>query len=186
MKLFVRRALFLALLTAGLAAWGAKKKSHPSGSASPTPRRFDVPIPVDDAGSGIQPALVVEFPILDDRGRKMYYFKIGRAVRPDVDHIDMEKAFMQTFDAKGDPDIGVSMSKGVLDMNTRIVTSDEPVVISRSDFKIMGKKMVFDTAARKGELSGHVHMVIYNLQKSSAPAASPSPSAQPSPSPTSR
>ena len=178
MKPFVRRVLFPALLIAGVSASGAGKKSHPSASASASPRRLEIPIMIDHDADGI------DFGTLDDFGRKAYHFKIGKAHRPDADHIDMTNAFMQTFDTKGDPDISVYMTKAVLDENTRIVTSDVPVLISRSDFRIVGQKLVFDTAARKGVLSGHVHTLFYDLDKSAASAASPSPSAQPSAQPS--
>jgi lipopolysaccharide export system protein LptC len=92
---------------------------------------------------------------------------------------------MQSYDDKGTPDTSVYMTSSVLDLDTRIVTSDVPVIVRRADFEIVGQKMIFNTQTRLGKMSGHVRMIIYNRQDTSqaSPSPSPGPSAAPSASP---
>jgi lipopolysaccharide export system protein LptC len=99
-----------------------------------------------------------------------------KAMRPDPDHLEMTTAYMQTYDDKGAPDLGITMTRSVLDLNTRIVTSDVPVTVSRTDFLIIGQNMSFNSQTRAGHMSGHVHTVIYNLQAAAGASPSPSPS----------
>ncbi|MGA3170066.1 MAG: LPS export ABC transporter periplasmic protein LptC [Chthoniobacteraceae bacterium] len=166
-------AISLAISLAGALAWGD------SASPAPTTPRFNVPIPVDHDARGVR------LPYYDDRGKLQMYFIIDKAYRADDSHLDMKNAYMQTYDDKGTPDASVFMTRSVLDLNTRIVTSDVPVIVRRSDFQITGQKMVFNTQTHKGKMSGHVRMIIYNRQAANKPAASPSPAAGTSPRPKS-
>jgi len=184
MKLFAkslrdhRRAAILLLLplllvTGGIAqAHSSKASQSPGGKGSPTPPRFNVPIPIDHNAKG------VDFPIIDN-GKLQMYFVIRKAFRVDLNHLNLTRAFMQTYDDKESPDVTVYMTQCVFDLNTRVVTSDVPVTVRRSDFEITGDKMVFNTQTHIGRLTGHVHMIIYNRQ--SAPGSSPTPSPSPAP-----
>jgi hypothetical protein len=182
-------ALAAVLLAGGPLAYGGKSDANASpspadGSASPspTPNRLNIPIPVSHDAKGVR------LPYFDERGRLQMYFNIKKALRTDLGHLAMENAFMQTYDDKGAPDANIFMTSSVLDLDTRIITSDVPVTVRRSDFEIVGQKMVFNTQTHIGHLSGHVRMVIYNHQDMSqpapTPAKSPSPSAAPQPSVT--
>lgn len=179
------------LLTLRTAAWGNNGKKGdsmdavspvPGASVSPTPPKFNVPIPVSHDAQG------VKLPYFDIRGRLQMYFNIATATRLDLGHLEMKNAFMQTYDEKGTPDASVFLTRSVLDLNTRIVTSDVPVTVRRSDFEIVGSKMVFNTQTRVGRMTGHVRMVIYNRQNMAQPTPSPRPSrdrtATPQPSAT--
>jgi len=167
----VAASLLLAVLLAGsVAAWGndgKKAKGVPGASVSPTPPKLNIPIPVSHDAKG------VKLPYYDERGKLQMYFNIARAYRQDLKHLEMKNAFMQTFDEKGAPDANVFMTVSVLDLDSRIVTSDVPVTVRRSDFEIVGQKMVFNTQTRVGHMTGHVRMVIYNRQVMSSPTPSP-------------
>jgi hypothetical protein len=156
--------------------------ANAAASPTPTPPKFTVPIPVGHDAEGFR------MPYFDNRGRLEMYFNIKKAVRADLNHLNLENAFMQTYDDKAAPDANVYMSRSVLDLNTRIVTSDLPVTVRRADFEIVGQKMTFNTQTRIGHMSGHVRMIIYNHQEmsQSPPSASPTPapSAAPQPSAT--
>jgi hypothetical protein len=189
MKLFVKNfpaLLILAVLLFGdpLARAGKKNDdtggfSGPAASASPTPPppKFNIPIPPGHDARG------VKLPYFDPQGRLQMYFVIAKALRLDLDHLAMKTAYMQTYDDKGAPDANVFMSSSVLDLNTRIVTSDVPVTVRRSDFVIVGQKMVFNTQTHIGHMAGYVHMIIYNRQDMSDSSPSPSPSGNSSPAP---
>jgi len=158
----------------------------PRPPASPSPRpKFDVPIPPGHTAQG------VTIPYADIHGHLQMLVSMKEADRTDEHHLAMTKANMQTYDEKGAPDASIYMTRSVLDLDTRIVTSDVPVVVRRSDFVIVGQKMVFNTQTHIGHMSGHVRMVIYNRQEMSnatpspspGPATAPAPAASPSPRP---
>jgi len=166
--------MLLGICLAGTApAWGHAKSDAPSpgssAGASPTPPKFNVPIPVSHDARG------VKLPYYDERGRLQMYFVIAKAYRMDLKHLEMKKAYMQTYDEKETPDANVYMSDGILDLDTRIVTSDVPVIVRRSDFQIVGQKMVFNTQTRVGHMSGHVRMILYNHTAIAAPSPTISP-----------
>jgi hypothetical protein len=174
---FLSALLFMAILVAAPApAQAGKKKeadvdySDGKAGASPTPVRpkFDPPIPVSHDAEG------VNLPYFE-KGKLQMFFNIAKALRVDLYHIDMENAYMQTYDEKGVPDAAVFMTRSVLDLNTVVVTSDVPVTVRRSDFDIVGQKMVFNTRTRKGRMTGHVRMTIYNRQDMDQASPSPSP-----------
>jgi hypothetical protein len=171
--------LLLPLLLAGGPAFAHSKSSpSPGASATPTPPKFDVPIPVDHVWKG------VDFPFSSE-GKLQYYFVIRKAFRVDPNHLDMTSAYVQTYDDKQVPDITVYMAHCVLDLNTRVVTSDVPVTVQRTDFKVTGDKLVFNTQTHVGRLTGHVRMIIYNLKSTSGLSSpSPTPSQSPAPQPS--
>jgi hypothetical protein len=188
MKLFARNLratrflgillLLPILMPGGIAEAHSRKSPSPIPGASPTPPKLEIPIPVSHNAKG------VDLPFFTN-GKLQMYFVIRKAFRADLGHLDMYHAFMQTYDEKETPDVAIYMTRSLLDLNTRIITSQVPVTLRRSDFEITGQKMVFNTQTHIGRLSGHVHMIIYNLQSATG-AASPSPSkaaTSPSPSP---
>lgn len=107
------------------------------------------------------------------------FFNIQKALRVDENHLQMKNAYMQTYDEKQTPDANVFMTLAMLDLTTRIVTSDVPVTVRRSDFEITGENMVFDTQKRKGQMRGRVRMTIYNRASMAAALPTPAPIAQP-------
>jgi hypothetical protein len=176
--------LMTALLAGGCLAHARKHEpidlSGPDASASPTPTppKFNVPIPVSHFALGFN------YLYFDDQGRPQMYFSIKKATRVDFGHMALEQAYLQSYDDKGTPDADVYMSRSSLDLNSRVVTSDVPVTVRRADFEIVGQKMSFNTQTRVGHMSGHVRMIIYNRQTASQGSPSPSPSPSPGPSAT--
>jgi hypothetical protein len=191
----------LLLLAAMIMAGSALAHTDPDGSGSPTatpkpkhratpkpgasvtpsatPSKFQVPIPTG------HDAEHMAIPYLDNRGRLQMFVVIKKAVRTDDGHLAMENASIQTYDDKGDPDANIYLARSVLDLDTRIVTSEVPVFVRRSDFVIVGQKMVFNTQTHVGHMSGHVRMAIFNHQEvaggTPTPTPSPSPTSSPSP-----
>ena len=178
--------LLTALVAGGPVALASRKEGTPdlsgtAASATPTatPPKFNVPIPPGHNAHG------VTIPYYDAKGKLQMFFNIYSALRVDANHLSMERAYMVSYDDKGTPDTNVYLARSVLDLNTRIVTSDVPVVVRRSDFVIVGQKMIFNTQTRVGQMSGHVRMIIFNRDDTAQPSPSPSraPSAAPSVSP---
>ena len=56
----------------------------------------------------------------------------------------------------------IDMRTSVLDLKTRILSSQERTTIQRSDFNIAGDSVQFDTNSKTGRLIGNVKMVISN------------------------
>jgi hypothetical protein len=164
-------AILALLLTATPPAWAGRKDSPtPAPSATPAPGpKFNPPIPVNHG------AVKVKLPYFDQAGRLQMFFNIQSAFRVDLNHLQLEDAYMQTYDEHRAPDANVFMTKSMLDLDTRIVTSDVPVIVRRSDFLIEGQKMVFNTQTHVGHMSGHVHMVIYNRTEMAHASPTPGP-----------
>ena len=116
-----------------------------------------VPIPVGHGAKG------VKLPYFDGNGKLQMDFSIESAYRIDADHLQMKLVKMQTYDETGKMEMMIELPSSSLDLTTRIVTSDEPVTIRRSDFEITGETMVFDTQTKSGKLVGKVRMLIFNL-----------------------
>ncbi len=154
--------------------------STAKASPTPPPPKFNPPIPIDHNAEG------VNLPYWDKKGNLQMFFTIEKAIRADLGHLNMENAYMQTYDDKGAPDAAVFMTRSMLDLNTLIVTSDVPVTVRRADFDIVGQKMTFNTRTRQGHMGGHVRMTIYNREDmgQSSPTPSPQPPPQPPPKAT--
>ena len=170
--------LLLAILLApGVHAWAGRKETPtPGASASPKPK-FDVPIPPDHGAD------YVKLPYFDERGRIQMYFNIQHAFREDLNHLQLTNAYMQTYDEHQAPDANVTITQGVLNLDTRVITSDVPVTVRRSDFQIVGQKMSFNTQTKVGHFSGHVHMIVFNRTEMAKATPSPTPAAKPGASP---
>jgi Lipopolysaccharide-assembly, LptC-related len=70
-----------------------------------------------------------------------------------------------TYTPEGQPDLTIELSEAILNLNTRILSSNERSAIKRSDFNIVGDSVEFDTNSRVGKLVGNVKMVITSQSK---------------------
>lgn len=118
--------------------------------------QFDIPIPVGHNASGIR------LPSYDANGKLQMYFTVDKAFRIDDDHLKMANLRIETYDDTQTPQMMIDSSDSVLDLSTRILSSNKPVTVRRSDFEITGQAMTFDTNTREGKFTGHVHMLIFN------------------------
>ncbi len=165
-----RRALILGLLLANGVAWSAwaqqakpkKKKAPVQGTATPEPNA-QVPLPIGHEAKGLV------LPDIDANGHVRGRFVAGTARRQDQDHMEFKDLNITSFNDQNEVELQVVMAQGVLDMNTRVLTSPTLTKVKRSDFEIVGDRARFDTVARQGTLTGKVHMTITNAQKYSAP-----------------
>lgn len=137
----------------------AKKKEQKPASDGPPPPKFNVPIPLKRDAKG------VKLPYFDTDGKLQMNFDIELATRIDNEHLQMKAAKLETYNADGALEMTVEIATSILDLNTRVITSDKPVTIRRTDFELTGENMTFDTQTRAGKLLGKVRMVIYNRSK---------------------
>lgn len=93
--------------------------------------------------------------------------QIGKRV--DSDHLDMTVLRIETFDDDGKQEMTIDLPQSILDLNTRVISTENGVLIKRSDFELTGKAMVFNTETKQGHIAGNVHMLIYNLDDETNP-----------------
>jgi|ERR1043166_1092868 hypothetical protein len=99
-------------------------------------------------------------PDFDNQGNLRGRFEAGTARRIDDGHIGFENLKITTYTLEKQPDLEVDMRTSVLDLNTRILSSQERSTVKRADFNIVGDSVQFDTNAKTGHLVGNVKMVI--------------------------
>ncbi|SRR5579862_267910 len=109
-----------------------------------------------------QDAHGLRFPIYDETGNLQMYFVMDVARRVDTNHMGMSNVELQTFNGKKEPEMKINMEKAILDLNTRIVTTDKHVLIRRADFEMTGDGAVYNTLTGDGQLRGKVRMLIFN------------------------
>jgi lipopolysaccharide assembly outer membrane protein LptD (OstA) len=158
------RALILILLAAFLSSLalagdgtGKKRKKNRNAAASPSPAEqglTNIPLPIGQEAKG------VVIPDFDMQGSLRDRFEAGTAKRLDENHIQLRDLKMTTYTPDQKNDLHIAMSDSVLNLKTRVIASQERTTVRRSDFRIEGDSMQFDTNTRQGTLVGNVKMVI--------------------------
>ncbi|MHA3773833.1 LPS export ABC transporter periplasmic protein LptC [Verrucomicrobiota bacterium sgz303538] len=110
----------------------------------------------------------LKIPYFNPDGKLQMIFNIGRASRLDENRVSMDDMELETYDDQGQPEMNIELPTSVLDLNTKVITTDTNVTIKRSDFEITGHSMEFNTETRQGKLSGSVRMLIYDLGEEAA------------------
>jgi hypothetical protein len=134
-----------------------KKKARAAGSpgASPAEQSLtNIPLPIGHEAKGLV------LPDFDGNGRLRGRFEAGTARRIDREHVGFQQLKITTYTPESQPDLKIEMHTSVLDLKTRVLSSQERTTIQRSDFNIAGDSVEFDTNARTGRLMGNVKMVI--------------------------
>jgi hypothetical protein len=136
---------------------GRKKRARAGGTpgGSPGERSLtNIPLPIGHEAKGLV------LPDFDGDGRLRGRFEAGTAHRIDQEHIGFQQLKITTYTPESQPDLQIDMHTSVLDLKTRILSSQERTTIQRSDFNIAGDSVQFDTNSRTGRLIGNVKMVI--------------------------
>jgi hypothetical protein len=165
---FVQSARFsFFLLLVGSCAAVAGSKHHkvtptPSpgaGAAQEDVGLKNIPLTVGHEAKGLI------LPNYDLQGRLLGKFEAEKAARLDENHVRFTNLKMQTFDQQEKPDINVSMTDGILNLETRVIESKERTTLKRADFQIAGDTMSFSTISHEGTMTGKVHMTLYNQKE---------------------
>jgi hypothetical protein len=136
---------------------GRKKKAGASAKAGGSPEEqslTNIPLPIGHEAKGLV------LPDFDPDGRLKGKFEAGTARRIDQEHVAFQHLKITTFTPESQPDLRIDMQTSVLDLKTRILSSQERTTIQRSDFNIAGDSVQFDTTSKTGRLIGNVKMVI--------------------------
>ena len=124
----------------------------PAGDQSLT----NIPLPIGHEAKGLV------LPDFDLQGHLRGRFEAESAKRLDEVHIGFHTLKITTYTPENKSDLTIELSESILNMNTRILTSNERTFIKRADFNIAGDSVEFDTNTRIGRMVGHVKMVITN------------------------
>jgi hypothetical protein len=136
---------------------GRKKRAGASatpGGSSGEQSLTNIPLPIGHEAKGLV------LPDFDGNGRLRGRFEAGTAHRIDQEHIGFQHLKITTYTPESQPDLKIDMHTSVLDLKTRILSSQERTTIQRSDFNIAGDSVQFDTNSKTGRLIGNVKMVI--------------------------
>jgi hypothetical protein len=136
---------------------GRKKKAGSSARAGTSPADqslTNIPLPIGHEAKGLV------LPDFDTDGRLKGRFEAGTARRIDQEHVGFQNLKITTYTPENQTDLRIDMQTSVLDLKTRILSSQERTTIQRSDFNIAGDSVQFDTNAKTGRLIGNVKMVI--------------------------
>jgi hypothetical protein len=133
---------------------GRKKKAGTSGGSAGEQSLTNIPLPIGHEAKGLV------LPDFDGDGRLRGKFEAGIAHRIDQEHVGFQHLKITTYTPESQPDLQIDMHTSVLDLKTRVLSSQERTTIQRSDFNIAGDSVQFDTNSKTGRLSGNVKMVI--------------------------
>lgn len=138
---------------------GKKKKMRAAAIASASPggqSLANIPLPIGHEARGLV------LPDFDLEGRLRGKFVAGTARRIDEERVGFQDLKITTFTLENRPDLEIDLRTSVLDLKTRILSSQERTTVKRADFSITGDSVQFDTSNRTGRLIGNVKMVISN------------------------
>src|SRR2546423_3698457 len=153
--------LLLSIAVGFQPAIAAKPKGKKGKLLSATPSESpgeqsltNVPLPIGHEAKGLV------LPDFDLEGHLRGRFEAASAKRLDDYHIGFHSLKITTYTSENQPDLILELSESILNLNTRILSSNERTVIKRADFNIAGDSVEFDTKTHIGRLVGNVKMVI--------------------------
>ena len=136
---------------------GRKKKAGAAASSSASPGEqslTNIPLPIGHEAKGLV------LPDFDANGHLRGRIEAGTAHRMDEEHIGFQNLKITTYTPENQSDLRIDMNTSVLDLKTRVLSSQERTTIQRADFNIVGDSVQFDTNSRTARLVGNVKMVI--------------------------
>ena len=137
-----------------------------AGMAADEPsRKIDLPVPIGHEVKGLR------VPLRTSEGKMDLQFDMESATRLDDQNVEMHTALIQTFDQQSSkPDVKINLQKSVMNMETNVITSQDPILVTRSDFQLTADGMEFNSKTRQGKVYRNIRLLIYNrneLQKTS-------------------
>src|SRR6266481_4865851 len=136
---------------------GRKKRTGAKASPSTSPGEqslTNIPLPIGHEAKGLV------LPDFDANGHLRGRIEAGTARRIDEEHVGFQILKITTYTPENQTDLRIDMNTSVLDLKTRVLSSQERTTIQRADFNIVGDSVQFDTNSRTARLIGNVKMVI--------------------------
>jgi hypothetical protein len=120
-------------------------------------RKLDIPVPIGHEVKGLR------LPLRTNEGKLDMVFDIETAMRLDPQKVQMQTASIQTFNQQtSQPEVKIDLKDSVMNLDNNLIRSNEPVVITRNDFKLTGDGLEFNSKTRQGRVIGNIRMLIYN------------------------
>jgi hypothetical protein len=156
--------LLMSLIAVSADAAKPKGKKQKDLTATPTASPGEqglanIPLPIGHEAKGLV------LPDFDLQGHLRGRFEAESAKRLDEVHIAFHALKIMTYTPEQQTDLTIELSEAILNLRTRILSSNERSTIKRSDFNIVGDSVEFDTNSRVGKLVGNVKMVITSQSK---------------------
>jgi hypothetical protein len=158
------RLSFLLLLAGSCVVIAGDRKNRKPARGKEELGLKNIPLTIGHEAKGLV------LPNYDLQGHLLGRFEAAVASRIDEQHVRFTNLKMITFDEHEKPDFNVDMTEAVLDLETRVINSNQRTKIKRTDFEIAGDAMQFNTVTHQGTLNGNVHMTIFNQSELNAPA----------------
>lgn len=126
-------------------------------------RKIDLPVPIGHEVKGLR------VPLRTSEGKMDLQFDMESATRLDEQNVEMHTVAIQTFDQQtSKPDVKINLKKSVMNMDTNVITSQDPILVTRADFQLTADGMEFNSKTRQGKVYRNIRLLIYNrneLQK---------------------
>ncbi|MBV8899047.1 MAG: LPS export ABC transporter periplasmic protein LptC [Verrucomicrobia bacterium] len=120
-------------------------------------RKLDIPVPVGHEVKGLH------LPIRNNDGKLDLLFDVETATRLDAQNVQMQTASIQTYNQQtSQPEVKIDLRHSIMNLDNNVIRSNEPVVITRSDFRLTGDGLEFNSKTRQGRVTGNIRMLIYN------------------------
>ncbi|GAT33697.1 hypothetical protein TSACC_22114 [Terrimicrobium sacchariphilum] len=132
----------------------AKKKD---GDDSGTSKDFDIPMPINVPVKGIQ------IPHYGENGQLIMLMNADVARKIDDNHIEMENLKIDAYSDDGKK-FYIELPKSVFNLENRVLTGNDRVLIRREDFEIRGDQGEFETKTRFAKVIGNVQMIINSAE----------------------
>jgi len=136
---------------------GRKKRTQATASPSASPGEqslTNIPLPIGHEAKGLV------LPDFDANGHLRGRIEAGTAHRIDEEHVGFQILKITTYTPDNQSDLRIDMNTSVLDLKTRVLSSQERTTIQRADFNIVGDSVQFDTNSKTARMIGNVKMVI--------------------------
>ena len=120
-------------------------------------RKIDIPIPVGHDAKGLR------LPMRNEQGKLQFVLDVEKVRRVDQANVEMHNSVIQTYDDQtGAQSAKIEMIDSVMNTETNVITTHDPVIVSREDFRLTGDSAVFNTKTRQGKVIKNVRLIIYN------------------------
>lgn len=124
----------------------------------------------------------VKIPSFRD-GNPSSFVQAATMTRVDGERMEMERLDIRMYGETDEKDLRIQLPTATYHMVTEVLSSEDRSRISRKDFDLQGDTLIFDTRARQGKMTGHIHMIIRDAnsfrRQGGKPAASGSKAAVP-------
>jgi hypothetical protein len=120
-------------------------------------RKIDLPVPIGHEVKGLR------VPVRNEEGKMEMQFDMETATRLDEQNVEMHTVTIQTYNQQtGKQDAKIELQTSMMNLDTNVITTKEPIRITREDFVVTADGGEFNSKTRQGKVVGSVHLVIYN------------------------